>query len=447
MAKKNDNLIGVLFTLAITIIALPIYLIVWIVKTIKKNNTEQKYISVCCEKEILSDNNIESTNSLYTSQSFNYKEFINSIELDEKDINTINDIVNSKYSNSTIFLNEVDFLEQVAQWKLDDFEFVFKLIKQIMYLGEVLYIQRSLELFINYYKKNNDNRSEEFWERIALEELKILPYFIEDAKKNGYNTGTKGIKYLCQKYKKDNQYEKVAELSRIAIILNLDDGTTTGYLGRLENAKKHCGESLFTFDIGYSSKTLPNLLKNIKTGKKKSNLVISRLSNFVENYIVIDIETTGLNPEYAEIIQLCAVKYINNKEVEKFNVLVKPKEFIPEHITQINGIDNKMVKNANSISDELPKFMEFIKDAILIGHNIRFDLGFIDMFCNKLGLEYAKFTVVDTLYLSRKFFKLENYKLETVGKFLNCDFTYHRAYNDCIATNTIYQYIKNQKGN
>lgn len=369
------------------------------------------------------------------------------MELSKEDIFKIKQVLKDKYPDmdkfeySSPFINSAHFLESIAQWRLEDFDFVFKLIKQIMYRNELLYIQRSMEYFINLYRNHMDNSKEEYWEKIALEELNILPYFIVESKVKGYNTKTNGIKYLCQKYKKEKEFEKVAELSKIAIILNLSDDTNSGYLGRLENAQKHCGNKTYDFNIRYTSKTLPKLLKNIKKNNKY-NFELIKIKENVDDYIVIDIETTGLNLEYCEILQLSAIKYVNNEKTDVFDVLVKPYTTIPNYITEINGITNEMVANANSIDIELPKFLDFIKDAILIGHNIRFDITFITNFCAKLGIDYGKFKVIDTLYLARKNLQLENYKLETIGLSIGYDATYHRAVNDCLATNYVYQHIK-----
>ena len=85
------------------------------------------------------------------------------------------------------------------------------------------------------------------------------------------------------------------------------------------------------------------------------------LIEFPNKYIAFDIETTGLDPMYDEIIEIGAIKIENGKEVEVFNTLVKPEYEIDEFISELTGITNEMVKESPSIDEVLPKFIDFIK--------------------------------------------------------------------------------------
>ena len=85
----------------------------------------------------------------------------------------------------------------------------------------------------------------------------------------------------------------------------------------------------------------------------------------MNHYVVLDIETTGTHPIRNEIIEIGAVYVENGKPIKKFNQLVRPNEEISEYITSITGIDYEMVKDAPSIEEVMPKFIEFCGNSIL----------------------------------------------------------------------------------
>ncbi len=177
--------------------------------------------------------------------------------------------------------------------------------------------------------------------------------------------------------------------------------------------------------------------------RKKSLYSKTKTHKLVDDYVVFDLETTGLNNSSNEIIEISALKYNNNVLVDKFSKLVKPQECIPAKITKITGITNEMVENSPSIDEVLPQFIKFIDNYTLVAHNGSFDLGFIENNLCKLNLPLIENKNIDTLYLAReKLPELENHKLETLKEFLNINFDSHRAESDCLTTNEVYQYCK-----
>ena len=168
-------------------------------------------------------------------------------------------------------------------------------------------------------------------------------------------------------------------------------------------------------------------------------------TNFVDDYVVFDLETTGLDPLTCEIIEIGALKYHQNELVEEFSVFVKPTNTIPSKITEITGISDDMVKDALSIEEILPKFIEFIGPLTLVAHNSPFDLSFIEANLKKLNLPILPNKNIDTVILARKYIpKVYNCKLETLKKFFKLDFGSHRSVEDCKTTNYVYQYCKKQ---
>ncbi|MBS4760034.1 MAG: 3'-5' exonuclease [Clostridium sp.] len=165
------------------------------------------------------------------------------------------------------------------------------------------------------------------------------------------------------------------------------------------------------------------------------------LKIFPLDYIVLDIETTGLSPAENEIIELSALKVKNGNIVEQFSKLVKPKGYLNSFITDLTGINKEMLEQAPSIDKAIWEFNQFCTNSIIIGHNVTFDISFINrklLECHNIPFnnEY-----VDTLTIARKFLPdLKSKKLGNIAQHFkfNTD-GMHRGLKDCIVTNLCYQ--------
>ena len=167
------------------------------------------------------------------------------------------------------------------------------------------------------------------------------------------------------------------------------------------------------------------------------------LEPVVSDYIVFDFETTGMKPGVNEILEIGAVKILNNSISGVFNTLINPQQFIPYYISNLTHITNDMVEDKESIESVLPKFINFIGDLPLIAHNARFDMSFLMYNANKQNIIINN-PVLDTLYLSRKYNKeCQKHNLAYLTNYFNVNLNNaHRAYYDALATNQIYQLIK-----
>lgn len=156
------------------------------------------------------------------------------------------------------------------------------------------------------------------------------------------------------------------------------------------------------------------------------------LIDIPNNYVVFDIETTGLDPEFDEIIEIGAVKIKDGIKIDTFNSLIKPEYEIDEFITELTGITNGMVENAPSIDEVLPKFMDFIRDYIIIGHNVNFDINFIYVNLEELNIPPITNDFVDTLRISRRLIpELKHHKLSDLANYFNIDTNgSHRSLKD-----------------
>ena len=167
-----------------------------------------------------------------------------------------------------------------------------------------------------------------------------------------------------------------------------------------------------------------------RTHKGKSLLL------FPEDYTVVDIETTGFDPMFDEIIEVAGIKYRGRNEVGRFQSLVKPDDGIPDYITALTGITNEMVADAPGIEDVLPRFLEFIGEDIVVGHNVHFDVNFIYDYAEGFELKPFSNDLVDTLRLSRRLYpELQSHKLSALAAHFGVEPDgEHRALADCVTT-------------
>jgi len=172
-------------------------------------------------------------------------------------------------------------------------------------------------------------------------------------------------------------------------------------------------------------------------------IYLNKEKNFVDDYVVFDLETTGLDPLTDKIIEIGALKYKNSKLVDEFSVLINPEIPLPDVITRITGIENKDLKDMPTINEILPKFVDFIEDLTLVAHNSSFDLSFIEENLKKLNMPIITNKNIDTIEIAKKYIpKAYNYKLETLKHYFKLDFGSHRSVDDCKTTNYVYEHCK-----
>ena len=156
-------------------------------------------------------------------------------------------------------------------------------------------------------------------------------------------------------------------------------------------------------------------------------------------YVVFDIETTGLSPTNNRIIEIGAVRIKDGRIQDTFSEFVNPEVPIPYTITKLTSITDAMVQNAPTIEVILPKFLEYIGDASVVAHNATFDTGFIRENAKRLGLVFDS-TIVDTMTLAHILLpELGKYTLDRLCKqFGVVNEHHHRACDDAAATAEIF---------
>jgi len=154
-------------------------------------------------------------------------------------------------------------------------------------------------------------------------------------------------------------------------------------------------------------------------------------------FCVLDLETTGATAASCEITEIGAVKYVGGELVGTFQTLVNPGVPIPPMITVLTGITHFMLVEAPRIDEALPTFLEFIGDAVIVGHNVRFDISFLNAAAIRLGYGKLPNRSADTYALARRLVRQEvrNLKLSSLAAHFRSPVTpNHRALEDAKAT-------------
>ncbi|MGM9913246.1 exonuclease domain-containing protein [Floccifex sp.] len=168
------------------------------------------------------------------------------------------------------------------------------------------------------------------------------------------------------------------------------------------------------------------------------------LLEYVKDYVVIDIETTGFSPINDKIIEIGAIKVKNNQVIDEFNCLLSIDERISNSVEKLTGITNQMIQEQGIDEKEaIVDFDNFIEDYILIGHNVNFDINFLYDYFEQFLNKPLTNNFIDTQRLAKKIIKdSSNYKLTTLAKRFHIENkNAHRALNDVYVTNELYQQL------
>lgn len=168
--------------------------------------------------------------------------------------------------------------------------------------------------------------------------------------------------------------------------------------------------------------------------------------NLLSDFIVVDIETSGLNTYYSEIIELSAIRVVNNNQVvDTFSTLIKPNDPVSQKIVNITNITNEMLEESGvDPIDALNEFLDYAGDSTLLTHNgDHFDINFIyDQCMRKLNKPLTN-NFMDMLYFARFINPDKGNNLAALSEKFNVDYSNaHRALDDCYITREIFGYIK-----
>ncbi|MNO72697.1 DNA polymerase III PolC-type [compost metagenome] len=158
-----------------------------------------------------------------------------------------------------------------------------------------------------------------------------------------------------------------------------------------------------------------------------------------DTFCIFDIETTGFTAGTDRITEIAVAKVKNGEIIDEFYTFVNPERPIPKEVQELTHITDDMVKDAPTLDVVLPQFLSFVEGAILVAHNSKFDMGFINFFAKRQNLEVNN-KVIDTLTIARELFEsYENHKLGTIAANLGVELeNAHRAINDVRATAKVF---------
>ena len=156
-------------------------------------------------------------------------------------------------------------------------------------------------------------------------------------------------------------------------------------------------------------------------------------------FVVFDVETTGLRTGYDRLTEIGAVRFVDGMEKDSFSIFVNPERPIPERITELTGITDQMVANAPKEGEAVRRFLEFCGDAVLVAHNAEFDTSCLKAACARNGIAY-NLSHVDTLIMAHSLVDdVKNYKLDTISNYFKLPkFNHHRADDDARALERIF---------
>jgi len=166
-------------------------------------------------------------------------------------------------------------------------------------------------------------------------------------------------------------------------------------------------------------------------------------------FCVVDLETTGGSPATCGITEVGAVKLRGGECLGTFQTLVNPGLAIPPEITVLTGITQAMVIPAPPIEQVLPTFLEFAAGSVIVGHNVRFDLGFLAAALQQAGYRRLANRWVDTCALARRLVRDEvpNCRLGTLAERFRLDHRpTHRALDDALATGELLHVLLERAG-
>lgn len=200
-----------------------------------------------------------------------------------------------------------------------------------------------------------------------------------------------------------------------------------------------------------SSKSVPDFVSSHAHSEKTADdgrvsLVKIKASDpavlTLRNYVSLDTETTGLNAEHDRIVEISLLKIENREIVGEYSTLVNPGIPIPERATKIHGISDADVFGAPSYDQVGNEIVQFLGNCTIVGHNVRFDLGFMAALLKNTILENdLTWKYVDTVDVAKIAFPNEtNYKLQTLVKDLGIETDdAHRARADALATKLLFE--------
>jgi DNA polymerase III epsilon subunit family exonuclease len=159
-------------------------------------------------------------------------------------------------------------------------------------------------------------------------------------------------------------------------------------------------------------------------------------------FTFLDVETTGLSPRTARVCEVAAISFRGGDRVSSLAELVNPGLPIPPEVSRIHGITDGMVKDSPSFGGVAPRLLAMLEGSVIVAHNAEFDLAFLAMEFERVGLKFPRLPVLDTLVIARKHWKFQSNRLGKIAEELNISSeNWHRALSDVEMTRKIFEHF------
>lgn len=167
------------------------------------------------------------------------------------------------------------------------------------------------------------------------------------------------------------------------------------------------------------------------------------------SFIVVDLETSGLDKNRDYIIEVGAVKIVDGVICDSFSTFVNTPQMteLPQEVEELTGIKFSDLQSAPSVEAVLQKLYDFANGCTFVAHNAPFDMAFLGNWGFWSGVDFYTATrgAIDTVKLAQEVLgnKVGNFKLSTLAEYFGIEFTHHRALNDAEATAKIFLKLAN----
>ena len=168
--------------------------------------------------------------------------------------------------------------------------------------------------------------------------------------------------------------------------------------------------------------------------------------NKLPDLAFVDVETTGLSTAYNDrVCEIAILRCQGAKKIAQWQSLINPTRPISPGASAVNGITNKMVANAPLFKDVADKILKLVDDAVLVCHNVPFDLSFLCAEFENCGRTFPNLSAIDTLKIARQSFDFPSNSLGNIAAYLEIDVEeHHRAMADVVTTHKIFTYFLNE---
>lgn len=175
------------------------------------------------------------------------------------------------------------------------------------------------------------------------------------------------------------------------------------------------------------------------------------ITGFPMDYVALDLETTGFYPNSCAITEIGAVRVRSGRIIDRFQRLVNPLRPIPPQIIALTGITNDMVSGLDPIDDALPRFIAWLGDSKacpmpepIVGHNVSFDLRFLDYNTRHIAGSGFACADYDTMQISRALFPQQRHHrlADLIQRFSIADNEEHRALSDAVQTQQCFEWMR-----